>query len=238
MPIKLQKILSGYQRLSLCILLLVMLFPANSTRAVENDYALWLLASTSGDLGRSEQSSWRYMLHGEYRLFNALEGTRQAVGRTGIGYALPRGWSVWLRYDYHHTETKELGSFRENRLQQVVNWAGHGPGITTLALRGIVEERWIEGRDGTGLRLRLQARVEWPMKSLAGAHWIVAVEPFYDLRTLSWVAAGWNQNRTVLGLSLPLSSSHRLDFGYMNQWGRPFGTQDFMSHTVWSQYRF
>ncbi len=224
--------------LSLLTLLGALWLPAQHVYGVDDDYALWLSASTSGELGKTQQTLWRYMFHGEYRLFNALEGTRQAVGRTGVGYQLPRGFSVWLRYDYHHTDTQELGAFRENRLQQVVNWAGDGPGITTLKLRGILEERWLEGFEGTGVRLRLQAQLEWPLKARPGANWMFSVEPFYDLRTLSWVENGWNQNRTMLGASLPLTRGHRLELGYMNQWGSPFGDRDIMSHTLWAHYRF
>jgi len=223
---------------SLPALFCALWLPAQNVYAVEDDYALWLLASTSGDLGDQEQSSWRYMFHGEYRLFNALEGTRQVVGRTGIGYQLSRGFSIWLRYDFHYTNSRERGALRENRLQQVVDWAGDGPGITTIKMRGIIEERWLEGRDGTGLRLRLQARVEWPMQGRSGTNWVVWVEPFYDLRTLNWVNNGWNQNRTFLGASLPLCSGDQLELGYMNQWGNPFGDRDIMSHTLLAQYRF
>lgn len=219
-------------------LLCALWLPAQNVYSVEDDYALWLLASKSGKLGSPDHSAWRYMVHGEYRLFNALEGTRQAVGRTGIGYKLPRGFTVWLRYDYHYTNSRERGTFRENRLQQVVAWKDQGPGNTTLELRGILEERWIEQRDGTGLRLRLLARVEWPIRASPGANWIVSIEPFYDLQTLSWVDRGWNQNRTILGASLPLHGEDRLDLGYMNQWGNPFGNRDIMSHTLWAQYRF
>lgn len=223
---------------SLLTLLSAFWLSAQKAHAVEDDYALWLLTSTSGELGSAEQSPWRYMLHGEYRLFNTLEGTRQAVGRTGVGYQLRSGFSFWLRYDYHYTDSQELGTFGENRLQQVVNWAGEGPGFSTLKLRGILEERWLEGFEGTGVRLRLQAQLEWPLKARPGANWIVSVEPFYDLRTLGWVESGWNQNRTILGASLPLSRGHRLELGYMNQWGNPFGDRDIMSHTIWAHYRF
>ncbi len=233
-----QKVTRQFYLPTILILTAALLMPAERACAVEDDYALWLSVLKNGRLGHSGASSWRYMVQADYRLFNALEGTRQATGRTGIGYRLPRGFSVWLRYDYQYTQAREAGSIRQNRLQQVVNWAGDGPGITTLKFRGILEERRVENLDGTSLRLRLRAGVEWPMKSRAGANWIASFESFYDLRTLAWVDEGWNQNRAFFGASLPLPGTGHLELGYMNQWGNPLGDRDLMSHTLLLQYRF
>jgi hypothetical protein len=216
--------------LSLCI--------APSADAVENRTALWLGAQVDGDLGKDDWSNWLYMAQAQYRTFDAFDGTRQALGRLGLGYRLNRGWRIYGRADYYQTRSPVTGTFNEFRVQQSANWGGPAWGRVNLRFRGMLEQRWIDERDGTAWRFRPRIGLEWPARRFEHVDWMVFSESFFDLRELDWVDRGFNQQRFFFGARIPLGVGLHLEAGYQYQWLNPWGTGDLVNHTLVGMFRF
>lgn len=206
--------------------------------AVEDRAAFWLGAQVDGDFGGADGSNWLYMGQAQYRAFDALDGTRQALGRVGLGYRLNRGWRIYARFDYYVTESPAIGTFHESRTQQSANWAGPAWGRVNLRFRAMIEQRRIEERDGTAWRFRPRFGLEWPSQRLQHVDWIVFSESFFDLRDLEWVDRGFNQQRFFFGARIPLAAGVNLETGYQVQWLNPLGTGDLVNHTLVGMFRF
>ena len=223
----------------LCALFLAWTLLVSSTvHAVENRSALWVGAQVDGDLGTTDWPNWLYMAQAQYRAFDALDGTRQALGRLGLGYRLDRGWRIYGRLDYYQTHSPLIGTFREIRTQQSANWGGPAWGRVYLRFRGMLEQRWIDERDGTAWRFRLRIGLEWPSQNLEHMDWMVFSESFFDLRELDWVDRGFNQQRFFFGARIPLGVGLHLEAGYQYQWLNPWGTGDLVNHTLVGMFRF
>ena len=226
------------RRALLAALAALMLWASPATHAVENRSALWLGAQVDGDLGKDDWSNWLYMAQAQYRTFDAFDGTRQALGRLGLGYRLNRGWRVYGRVDYYQTRSPVIGTFREFRTQQSANWGGPAWGRVNLRFRGMLEQRWIDERDGTAWRFRPRIGLEWPSARFEHVDWMVFSESFFDLRELEWVDRGFNQQRFFFGARIPVTSLLRVETGYQYQWLNPWGTGDLVNHTLVAMFRF
>lgn len=225
-------------RFARALLLIPALCLALPAAAVDDSSAAWLGVQRSGNFTGENWSSWLYMAQTEYRRFDALEGTRLAMVRGGLGYRFDRNWRAFVQADYRYTYTPELGTFREKRLREMLLWAGPGWASTTLRLRFLLEQRWIDERRGTGWRFRPRVRVDFPIQGRPGVNGIVFAETFHDLRSTDWVDSGWNEKRLFLGARLPLRSGLDVETGYLAQWIDPFGTGDRLSHTLVAMFRF
>lgn len=223
---------------ALAAALLGLLALAPAAQAVEDSSAAWIGAQIDGDLGGTDWSNWLFMAQGQYRAFEAFEGTRQALGRLGIGYRLERGWRVYGRLDYYHTDSPQAGTFREVRAQQLATWGGPAFGRVNLRFRGMLEQRWINERDGTAWRFRPRIGLEWASQRFDHVDWMLFSETFFDLRELVWVDRGINQQRFFIGARIPLRPELHLETGYQYQWFNPLGTGDRVSHTLVGIFRF
>lgn len=220
------------------VMFTLLLLAVGPARAVDNQYGVWLSATTGGELGAAEASRWFWSLEGQYRRFDTFDGTRQLLARAFVGYKLGGGWRTGMRYDHFHNDSNRLGSFHENRFSPVTEWTGKGPGTSTLRVRGILEFRHIKNRSGTGVRFRPRVRFEWPMQDVDDAVWVTWVEPFFDLRETDWTDTGWNQNRIFFGARLPISNNTKLEIGYQNVLANPLELGDISNHTMFAQLRF
>ena len=218
-------------------LVLLLLMP-NVASAVDNRSALWIGAQVDGDFGGDRWSNWLYMAQAQYRAFDALDGTRQALGRLGVGYRLDRGWRLYGRLDYYTTRAPAIGSFQEVRTQQSANWVGPGWGRVNLRFRAMLEQRWIDARDGTAWRFRPRIGLEWPSQRFEHWDWMVFSESFFDLRELDWVDRGFNQQRFFFGARIPLATGLHVETGYQVQWLNPRGVDDLVNHTLVGMFRF
>jgi hypothetical protein len=227
---------AGVAGIALALLLGIGVAPR--AEAVDNAGAAWLGVTFDGDFGREDWSPWMYMASAQYRAFDALDGTRQAVGQLGLGYRLDRGWRVSARLGYYHTDAPAVGTFHELRAQQLATWRGPAWGRVSLRFRAMLEQRWVDERSGTGWRFRPRLGLEWPSKRFERIDWMVFAESFFDLRELDWVGRGWNQQRFFVGARLPVRTRLMVEPGYQYQWVNPFGTGDLVNHTLVATFRY
>jgi hypothetical protein len=224
-------------RLSVALIMLAF-FMASPVHAVDNRAAFWLGAQADGGLGGNGWSNWLTMGQIQYRAFDALDGTRQALGLLGLGYRLDRGWRIHARIGYYHTDSPAIGTFREIRAAQSASWAGPAWGRFNLRFRGMLEQRTFDERGGTAWRFRPRIGLEWPAARFDQVDWMVFSESFVDLRELDWVDRGLNQHRFYLGARIPLKVGLNLETGYQAQWLNPLDTGDLVNHTLVAMFRY
>jgi hypothetical protein len=106
----------------------------------------------------------------------------------------------------------------EHRLWQQIGFrlAGDGKGVT-LTGRTRLEQRWMEGSDDMGWRLRQQLRLTAPLSGKVRA--VAWSEAFVSLDDTSWGQnSGLDRCRNSVGLSVPVSKAVTIEPGYINQW--------------------
>lgn len=218
---------------------LIMLLAPGSCRAAEHQSALWLGVNIDGDVASGpEWSDWRYRLQIQARGFDALEGTRQAIVGAGLSRRLPNRFTVSGGYRHFRTQSDAIGGFYENRLWQQLNWSTGSWGGSTFKARTRLEQRFVQGRSGTGWRFRQQFRWDIPIKSLDGYDLVIGAEPFWELRDTEWTEAGFTQYRTFLGIATYINPGLRLDAGYMHLVISRRGGRDFNNHVLIANFSF
>jgi hypothetical protein len=110
-------------------------------------------------------------------------------------------------------------SVREHRIwQQIQTRLAGTPGKAVLVSRTRMEERFVEGSEDHGLRLRQMLRGQlWSPDgklSLVGTS-----EAFFGLNSTRWgQLAGVDQWRNFIGVGVPVSKHFTIEAGYLNQW--------------------
>jgi hypothetical protein len=114
----------------------------------------------------------------------------------------------------------------EHRAREQVTFDGFtkfGPGKLSARLR--FEQRWREGLDGIGWRLRPYAKYSLPLKGKVALN--LSSEPFFNLNTTSFqTKKGLDRVRNLITVSAPLSKKLGGELGYMNQHGFVSGGPD------------
>ena len=102
----------------------------------------------------------------------------------------------------------------------------------TLVSRTRHEQRWVEGRSGTGHRLRQMFRYATPIDRHK-TQFVLSSETFVAFNSTPFgQAAGFDQVRNFVGLNVPLAPKVTADIGYMNRYIRRRGAEDRMDHIL------
>jgi hypothetical protein len=201
--------------------------------ATENEGGVWITGNYTDSFGADDEPGpWRYTLQFQGRKFTLADGTRQAVGRTGIGYQLNDRMTLWGGYAYYHTHVNHVGTAREHRIWQQLSWTLGKGDWGTFKSRSRLEQRFRNGRDGTGWHLRQQFRGDFPVGDSRRWTLIAGDEIFFYLRDTTWSKAGYAQNRLFLGAGYKFDNGLRVEAGYMNQFIRLRGLPDLMNHLL------
>jgi len=103
------------------------------------------------------------------------------------------------------------------------NFTKVGPGKLSARMR--FEQRWREGLNGTGWRLRPYVKYALPLKGKVALN--LSSEPFLDFNTTAFQRKkGLDRVRNLITVSAPLSKTFGAEAGYMNQHGFVSGGPD------------
>jgi hypothetical protein len=169
---------------------------------------------------------WRISQEMTVRTSDARNGIYEAESSTMLGYKLND--HVTLAAGYTHDPQYAGGRFTamEHRAREQATFdtiAQIGP--ARLSARVRLEQRWREGVDGTGWRLRPYVKVSLPVAGKVALN--LSSEPFFNLnRTPFQRSGGLDKVRNLLSLSAPLSKTLSGEAGYMNQHGFVRGGPD------------
>lgn len=185
-----------------------------ATAYAREDSQLWTGAAVNVKLG----GKWRLNQEVVARFSDNRNGLYEIESNTLLGYAVTP--TLTLAAGYTHDPQYAGGHFtvleRRAREQVTVDkLLTIGKGSVTGRLRA--EQRWRDGLDGTGWRLRPFARYSLPIAGKAKL--VLSNETFVNLNTTVFQRqSGFERMRNFAGISVPVSKKISVEAGYLNQY--------------------
>jgi hypothetical protein len=181
----------------------------------EDDTQAWAAVIASGTV-RGDLFLW---LEKQARAIDDIGGGSQIVLRPAIGARIGRDAHAVAGYAFVRTDPANGAVSQEHRPWQQIQFAPIrlANGAPLLVSRTRLEQRMVEGRDGTSWRLRQFIRLQVPVNA-TGMQVVAFTEGFFNLNTTRWgVRDGIDQWRNFIGIGFPVLPRARLEPGYLNQ---------------------
>jgi Protein of unknown function (DUF2490) len=202
---------------------------SSTAASASSDNQVWAQASASAKL------SDRWRLSGEVvsRFSDNRNGLYEVEATALVGYRLNKTVTVWA--GYVHDPQYSGGDFTvmEHRAREQVtfdNVAKLGSGKLNARIR--MEQRWRDGVDGTGWRLRPYAKLSLPLKGKTALN--LSNETFFNLNRNSFQKqSGLDRMRNLVSISTPLGKTLTGEAGYLNQHGFVRGGEDTSDHVAY-----
>jgi len=202
---------------------------SSTAASASSDNQVWAQASASAKLS----DSWR--LSGEVvsRFSDNRNGLYEVEATALVGYRLNKTVAVWA--GYVHDPQYSGGDFTvmEHRAREQVtfdNVAKLGSGKLNARIR--MEQRWRDGVEGTGWRLRPYAKLSFPLKGKTALN--LSNETFFNLNRNSFQKqSGLDRMRNLVSISTPLGKTLTGEAGYLNQHGFVRGGGDTSDHVAY-----
>lgn len=201
-------------RAGLRLLLGGMLLASAAPAWAQDDGQAWAQLLVQGPI-KGDLIFWAEV---QTRLTDATRST-QTILRPAIGVRLARDTTAHLGYAFVHTDPDGGTPTNEHRLWQQLSFPIlRTPRGLYVWGRSRIEERMVEGRRDTGVRLRQFVRAQMPFRRGGKLSGVVFVEGFYAANSTDWGArAGFDQLRSFAGISIPIGRQVNLEPGYLNQ---------------------
>jgi hypothetical protein len=195
---------------------------ASPAAAATSDSQLWTNLNATVKLS----DHWRLSEEVTVRFSDRRNGLYEVESNTLLGYRLNKVVTLWAGYT--HNPQYFAGDFTgmEHRAREQVTFDGFGRlGKGKLSARIRLEQRWRNGVDGTGWRVRPYLKYSLPIAGKTALN--LSSEPFFNLNTTSFQRkAGLDRMRNLITISTPLIKSVTGEAGYMNQHGFVSGGPD------------
>lgn len=202
---------------------------AGSAQARE-DEQLW----TSANVNVKLSDKWRLQQELTTRFSDNRDGLYEVESVTLLGYRIAK--DVTLAAGYVHNPQYSGGDFTvmEHRAREQVtfdNVARIGSG--KLSARFRMEQRWREGVDGTGWRMRPYVKFSLPLAKGSKTSLVLSSEMFVNLnRTPFQRQDGLDRMRNLIAINTPLTKTLSAEIGYLNQHGFVRGGEDTTDHAA------
>ena len=161
---------------------------------------------------------------GQARYRDGVTDLGLTIIRPGIGWRLTDRTKAWAGYARVVGRRNNGPNVEEDRAWEQLTYPIADVFGGSLTARTRLEQRYIEGADDTGHRVRQSWRWARPIGS-SDWSWLVANETFINLNNTDFGQdTGYAQNRAYLGLGLKLKSGPGFTFTYLsNHIDNPFG---------------
>src|SRR3954454_17893465 len=188
---------------------------APAAASASSDSQVWATASASVKLA----DKWRFSQDIVTRFSDNRNGLYEIEATSLLGYRLNKTVTLWAGYVHDPQYSGGDFTIMERRAREQVtldSFAKLGSGKLSGRIR--LEQRWREGLDGTGWRLRPYLKYSLPLKGKTALN--LTSEPFFNLNTTTFQReSGLDRVRNLVTLSTPLSKRLSIEGGYMNQHG-------------------
>jgi hypothetical protein len=201
----------------------------SSTRAFASDEQLW----ANGAVNVKLSDKWRLSQELTARWSDNRHGLYEIESNTLLGYRLNKGVTLWAGYTHNPQYAGGDFTVLEHRAREQVTFDGFARiGQGKLNGRVRFEQRWREGVDGTGWRLRPYLKYSLPIVGKTALN--LSTEPFFNLNTTSFQKRpGLDRIRNMVTVSSPLTSKVTGEFGYVNQHGFVADGPDTTDHAAY-----
>ena len=200
--------------------------------ATESDLELWTSFWATGPV----KDRLLVSVDGSLRISDRGTSAPTVLIRPLLGVQVSKNLSLWTGYTF----TGSRPDVNEHRAVQQILWSVGKLGKASLITRTRLETRWVDGREGTGWRVRHMTRYTVPVDN-SKTMFVLQTEPFFNRNSTNFgQAAGFDQIRTFVGLNLPVARGVSIDAGYMNRYVKRRDIEDRMDHIipVTAIYRF
>ena len=188
----------------------------------ESDSQLW----TNGSATVKLTDRWRLSEEATVRFSDNRNGLYELEANTLLGYRLNKVVTVWAGYTHNPQYASGDFTVMEHRAREQVTFDGFAKlGTGKLNGRLRLEQRWREGVDGTGWRVRPYLKYSLPIAGKTALN--LSSEPFFNFNTTPFQRKiGLDKMRNLVTVSTPLTKSLTGEAGYMNQHGFVRGGSD------------
>jgi hypothetical protein len=208
-----QRAMRRRARASAALLALFLGLAVEPALAAEKDFQSWLSATGATALSPKLDVT----MEGHFRFYDDASHLGQMLLRPSLTYKLDGGWSLSAGYAYARTDARGAAVANEHRAWEQVGYRFTANDKMVVTGRTRVEQRFVEGRDGAGWRVRQQVRAAHALPGLGRTQALAWNETFYSLNDTDFgQRAGFDQTRTFIGLSLPLAAGTTIEPGYLN----------------------
>ena len=215
--------------ISLVALATAWLFSATAAEAATDDSQVWTQASANVKLSEK----WRVSGEVVARFSDNRNGLYEIEATALVGYKLTKDVTIWGGYVHDPQYSGGEFTVMEHRAREQVtidNIAKLGSGKLSARLR--MEQRWRDGIDGTGWRLRPYAKLSFPLKGKTALN--LSNETFVNLNKTSFQKqSGLDRMRNLVSISTPLGKTVNGEAGYLNQYGFVRGGEDTTDHVAY-----
>ena len=167
------------------------------------------------------------------RFSDNRNGLYEIESNTLLGYKLNKMVTVWAGYTHDPQYAAGHFTVMEHRAREQITFDGFamlGKGKLNGRLR--LEQRWRDGIEGTGWRLRPYLKYSLPMHGKTALN--LSTEPFVDFNTTSFQhTPGLDRVRNLITISTPLTKTLTGEVGYLNQHGFVRGGPDTSDHVAY-----
>ena len=179
------------------------------------DSQLW----TNGAVTVKLSSRWRLSEDLTVRFSDDRNGLYEIESNTLLGYVVAKGVTVWAGYTHDPNYSAGDLTVMEHRAREQITFDGFAQlGGGRLNGRIRTEQRWREGLNGTGWRVRPYLKYTLPFRKVTKTALVLSAEPFFNLNTTTFQKTqGLDRVRSLIGISTPLSTNLTLEAGYLNQ---------------------
>lgn len=194
---------------------LIFTLAASSPALAAQDSQLWTTGSATVKLS----DKWRLSEEMTVRFSDGRNGLYEIESNTLIGYAVGKGVTLWAGYTHNPNYSAGDFTIMERRAREQVtfdNFARLGGGKLNGRVR--LEQRWRDGTDSTGWRVRPYVKYTLPFRKGGRTALVLSTEPFLNLNTTAFQRTeGLDRIRSLIAISTPLSKTLSAEIGYLNQ---------------------
>lgn len=204
---------------------------------VDQNVGGWIVVTEQRSLGfvHDKLSAFQWWFDTQVRFLDARDGFAQALFRPGLGWSFSDQGSLWVGYNYFVNRPPGDGPwFWEQQVWQQFSWS-EPSGAFTRFWRTRLEERFVEGQDDVGVRLRQLFRTSIPIREGSRFSVVGWDEIFFHLRDTDWGAnAGLDQNRFFIGFAWRIDQKAHasMEIGYMNQYVDAAVNPNVVNHVI------
>jgi len=173
---------------------------------------------------RNDSEGRRRAAHATQRGRRASRNSRRGVlggrfARRG-SYRLNKTVTAWGGYTHDSNYSAGHFTVMEHRAREQVtfdNVAKLGRGRLSGRVR--LEQRWREGIDGTGWRVRPYLKYTLPLRPGGRTALVLSSEPFFNLNRTSFQRSdGFDRVRNLIAVTTPITKNITAEIGYLNQY--------------------